>query len=656
VTALLDRPATGSHRAPGQASVPPRGAGVLRRAGFWVRSHRASVFVLTPLLVVTGVVRFLGMVTAPQRIDDEGTYVAQAYAVQHFGALTHYTYWYDHPPLGWIQIAGYTWLTDAFGRAPNAVAAGREAMLVAAVISAVLLFVLARRLGVSRWGAGAAVLIMALSPLAVQFQRTVYLDNVATPWVLGAFVLALSPRNRLAATAGAGVAFAVAVLSKETYLLLAPALVYVLLRHSAPSTRRYAVAVAASLFVLLGAGYVLLALIKGELLPGPHRVSLLGGLEFQLGGRGSSGSLFDPSSLSRRNLDIWLQLDTVAPVATVVAAVAGLGVRRLRPIAVGVLFVLLMMLRPGYLPVPYVIALVPFGALLVAGVLDAAVRAGLRSGRWRSLGAAAAVAAVLASGAGVATAAPAWAGQLRGLVLANLDAPVAQGEAWAEANIPQGARMLVDDAMWVDLVRSGRDRNDVVWYYKADTDSAVIARAPNGWKDYGWIITTESLRRSVSGSPQVAQALANSTLAATFGTGDRRVEVRRVHPEGLDVTNTTRTAQATTRSRAGTELAANPGLHTDQATTDLLTGGRLDARAMAGLAALTAQQPVQLLGAPAVFGEDAAGTPRRQVLLAGGTGVRQFFAHQTGPLAPSAVSVQGGAVLLTYSAVPQTQP
>jgi len=254
----------------------------------------------------------------------------------------------------------------------------------------------------------------------------------------------------------------------------------------------------------------------------------------------------------------------------------------------------------------------------VAGVLDAAVRAGLRSGRWRSLGAAAAVAAVLASGAGVATAAPAWAGQLRGLVLANLD--------------------------------------DVVWYYKADTASAVIARAPNGWKDYGWIITTESWRRSVSGSPQVAQALANSTLAATFGTGDRRVEVRRVHPEGLDVVNTTRTAQATTRSRAGTELAANPGLHTDQATTDLLTGGRLDARAMAGLAALTAQQPVQLLGAPAVFGEDTAGTPRRQLLLAGGTGVRQLFAPQTGPLAPSAVSVQGGAVLLSYSAVPQTQP
>lgn len=648
MTALLERPPA----SPAPAPAAPDGR--LRRLTGWARRHRTSLLVLTPLLVLTGVVRFVGMVTAPQRIDDEGTYVAQAYAVQKLGSLAHYTYWYDHPPLGWIQIAGYTWVTDAFDRAPNAVAAGREAMLVAAIASAGLLFVLARRLGVSRWGSGAAVAIMALSPLAVQFQRTVYLDNVATPWALAAFVLALSPRNRLAATAGAGLTFAVAVLSKETYLLLLPGLVYLMLRHSAPSTRRYALSVAGSLFVLAGAGYGLLALVKGELLPGPHRVSLLGGLEFQLGGRQSSGSLFDPSSLSRRNLGTWLQLDTVLPVATVVAALAGLGVRRLRPIAVGVVFLLLMMLRPGYLPVPYVIALLPFGALLVAGVVDAAVRAAWRSGRWRSPAAVTAVIVVLLAGAGVATAAPAWTGQLRGLALANLDAPVAQGEAWAEANIPRGDRMLIDDAMWVDLVRSGRDRNNIVWFYKADTDSAVIARAPDGWKDYAWIITTESMRRSVDGSPQVAQALANSTLAARFGTGSTRVEVRQVHPDGIAAATTADRAAAAARSQGGVQLAANPALTADTPTRDLLTGGRVDSRAMAGLAALTAQQPVQLLGAPAVFGEDTAGTPRRQLLIRGAGTVGRFFASQTGPLAPAKVSTTGGDVLVTYSAVNPT--
>jgi hypothetical protein len=645
MTALLDRPAM----TPGATPAGPDGA--LRRLAGWARRHRTSLLVLTPLLLLTGVVRFVGMVTAPQRIDDEGTYVAQAYAVDKLGSLAHYTYWYDHPPLGWIQIAGYTWLTDAFNRAPNAVAAGREAMLVAAVASAGLLYVLARRLGVSRWGSGAAVLIMGLSPLAVQFQRTVYLDNVATPWALAAFVLALSPRNRLAATAGAGLAFAVAVLSKETYLLLLPALVYLVLRHSAASTRRYALTVAGTLFVLAGAGYGLLALIKGELLPGPNRVSLVGGLEFQLGGRQSSGSLFDPSSLSRRTLDTWLQLDTVLPVATVLAAVTGLFVRRLRPIAVGMVFLLLMMLRPGYLPVPYVIALLPFGALLVAGVVDAAVRAALRTGRWRSLAAVTATVAVLLGGAGVATAAPAWTGQLRGLALANLDAPVAQGEAWATANIPKGQRMLVDDAMWVDLVRSGRDRNNIVWFYKADTDSAVIDMAPNGWRDYGWVITTQSMRRSADGSPTIAQAIANSTLAASFGQGNTRVEVRQVHPEGIDAVDATNGAAASARSQGGTQLAGNPAIAADTATADLLTGGRVDSRAMAGLAALAAQQPVTLLGAPAVDGEDAAGTPRRQLLLSGGAPVQQFFATQTGALAPTEVTTSGDDVLVTYSAV-----
>ena len=645
MTALLDRPAT----TPGAPTTP---AGRLRRVLGWARRHRASLLVLTPLLVTTGVVRFVGMVTAPQRIDDEGTYVAQAYAVDKLGSLAHYTYWYDHPPLGWIQIAAYTWLTGAFDRAPNAVAAGREAMLVAAVVSAGLLYVLSRRLGLSRWGSGAAVLIMALSPLAVQFQRTVYLDNVATPWALAAFVLALSPRHRLAATAGAGLTFAVAVLSKETYLLLAPGLVYLVLRHSAASTRRYAMTVAGSLFVLAGAGYGLLALIKGELLPGANRVSLLGGLEFQLAGRQSSGSVFDSSSPSRRNLDIWLQLDMVLPVATVVAAVAGLFVHRLRPIAVGVVFLVLMVLRPGYLPVPYVVALLPLGALLVAGVVDTAVRSARRSGRWRPLATVTAVVVVLLAGAGVATAAPAWAGQLRGLAQANLDAPVAQGEAWAAANIPRGDRMLVDDAMWVDLVRSGRDRNNVVWYYKADTDSAVIAMASGGWRDYGWVVTTESMRRSVGGSPVVAAALDNSTLAASFGEGSTRVEVRRVHTGGLDATNAADGAAAAARAQAGGQLAVNPAITADGPTKDLLTGGRVDSRAMAALAAFAAfgaQRPVQLLAAPAVDGEDTTGSPRRQLLLVGGETAQAFFAGQRGPLAPAGVTTSGDDVLVTYS-------
>ena len=134
---------------------------------------------------------------APQRIDDEGTYVAQAYALLQYGELAHYTYWYDHPPLGWIQLAGWFLLTGGPDSASSAVAAGRGFMVVVAMITAALLWTLARRLGLSLAAATAAVAVFALSPLAVDLGRTVYLDNIATAWLLAALVLFSSPQQRL---------------------------------------------------------------------------------------------------------------------------------------------------------------------------------------------------------------------------------------------------------------------------------------------------------------------------------------------------------------------------------------------------------------------------------------------------------------------------
>ena len=66
------------------------------------------------------------MPQAPQRVDDEGTYVAQDWAMQRWRTLGHYTYWYHHPPLGWLLLAAWTTLTGAFNRAATAVAAGRR--------------------------------------------------------------------------------------------------------------------------------------------------------------------------------------------------------------------------------------------------------------------------------------------------------------------------------------------------------------------------------------------------------------------------------------------------------------------------------------------------------------------------------------------------
>ena len=608
---------------------------------------------------------------APQRIDDEGTYVAQAYAVQHFGQLTHYTYFYDHPPLGWIQIAGVTWLTGAFSWAPSAVDAGRVSMVVAFAASAVLLWVLARRVGMGLIASSAALLIYGLSPLAVQYHRTVYLDNVAVPWLLAAFVLALSPKHRLTAFAGSGLCFGIAVLSKETFLLLGPFLAWQLWRGSHASNRRYGIALAASLFALCGVGYVMLAAVKGELFPGPGHVSLLEGVTFQLADRTSSGNVFTAGSLAHQVVANWLQLDHVFPAAMVTAAVAGLAVRRIRPLAAGLAFLVVFMLRPGYLPVPYIIALLPLGALLVPAVVEAGVRwkvASALDGRVRGPQALRALllrplagVLVLASLVAIAFAGPAWTGKLRGLVVPDLDQSMSQAQQWIDVNVPRDNRVVVDDSLWVDLYRDGFARNNVVWYYKLDTDPAVEAQAPNGWKDYDYVVSTNSVRTFPNAGGEVQTALRNSVVVARFGSGIQRVEVRRIEPGGVAAARQTATAQQQTMAAAGADLATNSSLTLADLAASQLRAGQVDPRVMSTLAYLAGEHKLTVSAFPVVRGEGGTTDVLRQVripsldgrsLTTGSTAaatVVGFLKSQSPPYAPSAVRNDGDTVTVTYS-------
>jgi hypothetical protein len=528
---------------------PSRADGLLGR----VRAHRASLAILLGLLVVVAVVHAIGMDQAPQRVDDEGTYVAQAWAVQHWHTLAHYTYWYDHPPLGWMLMAAWTAVTGAFSRASSAVAAGREFMLVVQLVSGGLLYVLARRLGLRRPAAAGTVLLFALSPLALSFHRAVYLDNVATPLLLAAFVLVLSPGHRLAAHAGAGLCFGTAVLTKETSLLLLPALVWQYWQVNDRRTRRYSLSLAASLFVLLVIAYPLFALLRGELLPGPSHVSLFEGIRFQLVDRASGGSPLDPDSVNRHTLGLWLSMDPWLLGGAAVLIPVGLWVRRLRPVTAAFAILAVMALRPGYLPIPLVIGMLPFASLLLAGVTDAALR--------RSAPAAPAAPAAGSSGAAASSTGPAgpsrvaagrgrmaagsvlvavcllatavvvgprWWQKDRDLMTVDHDAPFRQAEAWITANVPHQGRLLVDDSLWVDLVERGYPPGQVVWFYKLDTDRDVKARYPRGWRDFDYVVSAATLHAFPDRLPQVAEAVRHSRVVASFGHGAERVEIRKV--------------------------------------------------------------------------------------------------------------------------------
>jgi hypothetical protein len=525
----------GGDRAPSAA--PP---GLVER--LW--AHRTSIALLLALLMVVAVVHATGMARAPQRVDDEGTYVAQAWTVQHWRTLGHYTYWYDHPPLGWLLLAAWTTLTGAFGRAATAVAAGREFMLVLQLVSVALLYGLARRLGLRRVAAAGAVLLFGLSPLAVGMHRMVYLDNVATPLLLAAFVLVLSPGHRLAAHAAAGLCLAAAVLVKETSLLLVPAVVWQYWQVSDRRTRRYSLILAGSLFALVGAAYLLYAALRGELLPGPGHVSLVDAIRFQLTGRAPSGSPLDPDSLSRGTLELWLGQDPWLLGATIVLVPAGLAIRRLRPVTTAFVILTAMALRPGYLPVPLVIGMLPFASLLVAGVADTAwgrpsgrsapppevARSGGRSPAAPALGRAL-VAACLA--VAVVVVGPHWWQRDRDLMTADHDRPFRQAEAWIASNVPHKARLLVDDSLWVDLVERGYPPGQVIWFYKLDTDRDIQGRYLRGWREFDYLISSETLRSFPDSLPQARETLRRSKVVASFGRGAQRVEIRKVQGSPL---------------------------------------------------------------------------------------------------------------------------
>lgn len=503
----------------------------------WLVARRTGIAVLGPLLLVVGVVNAWGLDEYPARFDDEGTYVSQAWALMSEGQLAHYTYWYDHPPAGWIQLVPWLWLGDGLDRAPSAIGAGREMMVGVLLVSAALLYLWARRVGVHRGFAAASVLLFSLSPLALYWHRQVLLDNIAVMWLLAALALASSPRGRLAAHAGAGACFAVAVLTKETALLLLPAVAYQLWRAADPRTRRYSMAVAGSLFAAIVTFYPLFALLRGELFPGDGHVSLWEGVVFQLFSREGSGSVFSPASDAHQVVLSWLRLDpwllgsggALAPVALLVP--------RLRPAAVALLVSIAVIARPGYLPVPYLISLLPFAAIVTAGVADALWRvATSRRGRTTSRRLAWGTAVRLPAAAVLATmlvvalgrVGPAWAADLERNLDASPDKHSRNAERWIEQHVPRTSPLLVDNTMWLDLVRDGFSQKNVVWYYKLDQDPGVGAEFRRGWRDFDYIVSTEILRTTNYNVPSVKAALAHSRVVARFGVGQKRIEIRRI--------------------------------------------------------------------------------------------------------------------------------
>lgn len=332
--------------------------------------RRPGVLWLLPVLVVGAVVHAWGMGTFPRWVDDPGTYLSQAWSVQYESNLSPYSYFYDHVPGGWIQIALWSMLTGGFDRYDSAIDFGNECMLIAKVASIVLLYWLSRRLRFARPAAAATGLVFALNPLVLAYTRWTFLDNIVTPWILLAFALALSRRRTLIGAVGAGLAFAMAALTKETILVMAPALLWALLQNSDRRNRAHVLVMSCGLSVLLMATYLVYAFTKGEFFEGPGHNSLIGTARWQLMDRQASGSILDHGSSVSGTVSEWLTYDPALPLGGLLAVPLLLAVPRMRPVALAVVLQALVVARGGYVPAMQVVNILPWCSLAVVGAVE----------------------------------------------------------------------------------------------------------------------------------------------------------------------------------------------------------------------------------------------------------------------------------------------
>jgi 4-amino-4-deoxy-L-arabinose transferase-like glycosyltransferase len=400
-------------------------------------------------------------------------------------------------------------------------------MVVLRVVSAALIYLLARRLGMRKGFAGLAVLLFGLSPLAVSFGRFVLLDNIAVPWLLGAFVLALSPRKHVGAAMASGLCMAVAVLTKETTLVLLPALLYTLWQNSDLRNRRYNLMVFSVVLGMICGFYLLYAVLKNELLEGSDHVSLVGAIKWQLLSRHGSGSILEAGTGAHGLAKVWFGLDLWLLGLSSLLLPVTFFVKRLRPIAVALLIQVVVMLRPGYLPYPYVIAMLPFAALVIAGTLNGLwgkFNVDIKAPEVKHLQRRAMALGLVITL--VILVAPSWNTKLQSQMKQDDTSSARQAVVWIDKNVPRNVRLVAESNLWIDLVNKGFTDPQVVWTYKTETDPRIVKEI-GGWEGMDYIVvaapTLEGHNRKTF--PTIFEAKDHATEVASFGEGDQKLVV-----------------------------------------------------------------------------------------------------------------------------------
>ncbi len=480
----------------------------------------------------------------------------------------------------------------------SVLSAAQLVLLVLAVVQALLVWLLLRRLGCGPVPAGLAVAVLGVAPAAVLAHGGVSAAGVAAVWLLLAALLV--DRQHPAASAAAGAAAVLGVLAFPPALLPALVLAAAVRRRVRP--------------VPVGAGAAAAVLVVAALATAAALQTATDASR-ALDAVGAAQPLLTGGAAS---LATWATTDPLGLLIGVVAVVAAsLG----RPaLGVAAAVVAAASLWPlGADPVGPLVLLLVLSGVAVGLTAERAVHALLQPVFRRSL---------VGSG---------WLMGVGGLLLVSVvvaltglpslvpgaDRPMARAQRWLAGSVPAGQTVLVGLGAWPDLRRASSAA--VGWYAARPGATAVPSSEP--WSAADYVVADPSL--DGIRSPAVRAALARSVPVARFGAGEERLVVRALRaPTASSSPSPSSTAPSTAAERrarqarisTGRQLAANARIELTGEDRALLTGGDVDQRIALVLAQLATEHRVAVASFGTAAG-DSSGV-RTTVLISAVDGRR----------------------------------
>lgn len=222
----------------------------------------------------------------------------------------------------------------------------------------------------------------------------------------------------------------------------------------------------------------------------------------------------------------------------------------------------------------------------------------------------------------------------------------AQAAAWVASQVSRGAIMACDPAMCAALTRQGIPTGNL------------LVLAPGAADPLGSeVVLATAAVRSMFGS-RLTGVYAPEVLAS-FGTGQARIDIRAVAPDGAAAYRAALAADLQARQAAGAQLLSDARISATPSARAQLLAGQVDSRLLITLATLAASEPVQIKAFSDAGPGASPGLPLRAVeigtTIASGPDMVAFFRAQRAPYLPAQAaltSVPGASVLTVEFAAP----